>query len=182
MEAEGGAPVEAAGASAAEACRADDPVPCLLHAWALARDPVDNGWLPAADVHSNEARRALSPACDGGLSRACVDLGWTEQVAMGTYARVDEARARWTQLCEGGEGAACRALLDTAGAKLPDVPLDRALELQDPLSAVLAVGHRPDDVVLRALEAACAASVAEACGGSQRSTTQTAGHLDGSSR
>jgi len=169
-------PLRGVADAAANACGDTAPVACLVHAWALGMEPSSGEWRPAAEVDGEEVRRALGLACDGGVARACVELGWTEHLAIGTYANPDDAAKRWAELCEGGEGAACRALAATA--EEPEAalePLAKALELADPRAVLLASDHLEDDELLPPLQGACDAGVAQAC-------VQTARRRDGSER
>jgi len=154
------APLDVAQGLSDVPCADGHPVACLVRAWSLGRGE-DRAWRAPAEVDGTSIREALTTACDAGLPRACVELGWTQHLGIGTYVQEEEAASRWTALCDAGESAACRALAEVDEDDVDH--LRKALELGDPAAPVVAVGRLPDDEVLAPLAASCEQGVAAAC-------------------
>lgn len=118
-------------AAAAEAllpaCNDGDPVACMVVAWALTQV---KGEPSAVAPNPEKGALLLNQACEGGVSRACADLGTLLVRGIGTDLDADRGVALLEGACEAGELVACRRLgaLYHAG-QVVGRDLDRATSL-----------------------------------------------------
>lgn len=152
---------DAVRAALAQVCaETHQPAACLGAAWAEL--PSRGSALDVAHPRDPAAfARHARAACDAGLLRACVEVGWAEYHGLDQYWSKRAAGARWLDLCARGEARACTAFgaaFDVRAA------LERGLALGDPAAgyAEVALLEATDDSGLL-LDAACRAGVTAAC-------------------
>jgi TPR repeat protein len=129
------------------------PAACLSAAWTVL-DPSPTG---AFRVPPDSWRRKfvawVQAACDGGLARACTELGYAWDLGLVRYPNGRKARALWTSACERQEHRGCTA------AELSGSPADAEGTDADVTGVLL----RDGEADAAALERACLAGSSLAC-------------------
>lgn len=142
------APADGLVAAFSAACDAGEPSACLPGAW-MAAQVAPGVYEPGARDPSRGAA-LLRQACDGGVARACSDLGLLVARGLGVDADPAGADALLAAGCEAGELSSCRRMgaLLHAAQTVEDHPraqalYDRACEGGDlPACHLLGLSHQ----------------------------------------